>query len=258
MKSILCIDIGNTNIVFGISSEDTNDLKFKHFRTTTNHFVTVDEVSLTLFCVFSYLNIEKNNISKVIISSVVPEIDIQFRHGVFNFLGIEPKFVRQSDVPIKVEYGNPQEIGSDRLVDAYASKLLYGENCVIVDTGTATTVDVVFKGTYIGGAIMPGIQTSLHAIFQKASKIPKISLEIPTRVIGKTTEECLRIGIITGLAKGIEGIIEEIFRETGTEEFKIVFTGGLSDKIFGLVNTRNKTIDKELMLKGLKLLALFI
>ncbi|MEN2998032.1 MAG: type III pantothenate kinase [Brevinematia bacterium] len=253
MRKILCIDIGNTNVVIGISSEGT-DFDFKHFRITTNHFITVDEVSLTIFNTLRYFGVGREEISGVIISSVVPEIEVQFRYGIMNLVGLEPKFVVASDIPMEIDYKNLSEIGSDRLVDAYASKVLYGDNCIVVDTGTATTVDVVYGGVYRGGVIMPGIQTSLYAIFQRASKIPKISLEVPGRVVGKTTEECLRSGIVVGLAKGVEGIIKEVFKEMGTEEFKVVFTGGLSDKIFGLVSVNEKYIDKELMLKGLKLL----
>ncbi|MFN4245545.1 MAG: type III pantothenate kinase [Brevinematia bacterium] len=255
MKKILCIDIGNTNIVFGISSLDPNDFKFLHFRITTNHSITIDEVSLTLFNILNYFSINKEEISESIISSVVPEIDVQFKHGIRNIIGTEPKFVTPSKVPIKVNYNNLMEIGSDRLVDAYASKVLYGNNCIIVDTGTATTVDVILNGNYEGGVIMPGIQTSLYAIFQKASKIPKISLGIPNNIIGKTTEECLRSGIVVGLSKGIEGIIKEILKETKYKDFKIIFTGGLSDNIFKIVDIENKIIDKELILKGLKLLS---
>ncbi|MCX8029853.1 MAG: type III pantothenate kinase, partial [Brevinematales bacterium] len=176
-------------------------------------------------------------------------------YGILNLTGIDPKFISVADVDIEVDYSNKSEIGSDRIVDAYASKVLYGDNCIVVDTGTATTIDVVHNGKYIGGVIMPGIQTSLYAIFQKASKIPKISLDTPKKVIGKTTEECLRSGIIIGLAKGIEGVIEEIFKEIGHTNFQIIFTGGLSDKIFEIVKFNNKNIDKDLMLKGLKLIA---
>lgn len=256
MKKIMCIDIGNTNIVIGVSSDNKDDYTFKHFRITTNHFITVDEVSLRIYIILNYLGIDKNDIKSVIISSVVPEVDIQFKHGIKNLLDIEPIFINSKDIPMEIDYKNLSEIGSDRLVDAYASKVIYGKNSIIVDTGTATTVDVVYNGKYYGGAIMPGIQTSLYAIFQKASKIPKISLETPEKIIGKTTEECLRSGIIIGLAKGIEGIILGIFEELKDNNFKVIFTGGLSDKIFHLVNIPNKIIDKDIMLKGLKIVAL--
>lgn len=255
MKQILCIDIGNTNIVFGLSNEQKNDFNFKHFRTTTNHNVTSDEVSLLIFNILNYYKTSYEEISKVIISSVVPEVEVPFRNGIKNLIGLEPKFITANEVPMEIDYENKREIGSDRLVDAYASKVLYGENCIIVDTGTATTVDIVIDGKYSGGAIMPGIQTSLHAIFQKASKIPKISLEVPRKVIGKTTEEGLRSGIIIGLAKGIEGIINQMYIETGKIEIKVIFTGGISDKIFPFVDVKNKILDKDLMLKGLKLLS---
>ncbi|MCS7299602.1 MAG: type III pantothenate kinase [Spirochaetia bacterium] len=254
-RKVLCIDIGNTNVVFGISTDDWNNFEFKHFRITTNHLITIDEVSLNLFSILNYFDVRRDEIFRVVISSVVPEVDVQFRYGILNVIGVEPVFVKPEDTGIRIEYNNINEIGSDRLVDALAGKVLYGSDCIIVDTGTATTIDVLRDGAYLGGVIMPGIQTSLYAIFQKASKIPKISLDTPKRVVGKTTEECLRSGIILGLAKGIEGVINEIFKELNYSNFKVIFTGGLSDKIFELVNISNKFIDKELMLKGLKLIA---
>ncbi|MGC8870013.1 MAG: type III pantothenate kinase [Brevinematia bacterium] len=255
MSNILCIDIGNTNIVLGLTSEDKRDFYFKKFRMITNHNITADEVSLNIFNVLNFFKVSFSEVSKVIVSSVVPEVDVQFRNGIKKIIGLEPKFVNIDEVPIEVIYENRKEIGSDRLVDAYASKVLYGDDCMIVDTGTATTIDIVIDGNYNGGVIMPGIQTSLYAIFQKASKIPKVSLETPKKIIGRNTEECLRIGIIVGLAKGVEGIIKEMYKEVGKSNFKIIFTGGMSNKIFEFVDVDNKILDKDLMLKGLKLLA---
>ncbi|MGC8767098.1 MAG: type III pantothenate kinase [Brevinematia bacterium] len=255
MSNILCIDIGNTNIVLGLTSEDKRDFYFKKFRMITNHNITADEVSLNIFNVLNFFKVSFSEVSKVIVSSVVPEVDVQFRNGIKKIIGLEPKFVNIDEVPIEVIYENRKEIGSDRLVDAYASKVLYGDDCMIVDTGTATTIDIVIDGNYNGGVIMPGIQTSLYAIFQKASKIPKVSLETPKKIIGRNTEESLRIGIIVGLAKGVEGIIKEMYKEVGKSNFKIIFTGGMSNKIFEFVDVDNKILDKDLMLKGLKLLA---
>lgn len=256
MKRILCIDVGNTNVVIGVSFANSDEFEFKHFRINTNHFITIDEVSMTIFNILNFWGIQKDEIAVVVVSSVVPEVDVQFRYGIKNLLELEPMFVKVSDVPMKIEYSNISEIGSDRIVDAFASKEIYGQDCIIVDTGTATTIDVVRGGVYLGGVIMPGIQTSLYAIFQKASKIPKISLDVPTRIVGKSTEECLRSGIIIGLGKGVEGMIKGIFNELGFNGFKVVFTGGLSDKIFEIVELENKLIDKDLMLKGLKIIGL--
>jgi len=255
MKKILCIDIGNTNVVIGLSTEDKSDFQFKHFRITTNHNITVDEVSITVWNILNLLGEKTENISKVLISSVVPEVDVQFRLGIERILGIVPKFITTNDIPMEIDYLNRNEIGSDRIVVSFASRELYSLDSVIVDTGTATTVDFVSNGKYLGGAILPGINTSLYAMFQKASKIPKISLETPKNVIGKTTEECIRSGMIIGFAKAIEGIIVEGLKEIGKENPKIIFTGGLSDRIFPFVNLPNKIIDKDLLLKGLKLLS---
>ncbi len=252
MDKLICIDIGNSNIELGITNIDEG-FDFLNFRMVTNHHITVDEVSLILFNILSYFGVKRSEVNGVCISSVVPEIDIQFKNGVRNLFGFEPVFVNSFNVPIEIDYKNLYEIGSDRLVTAFSALEIYSRDSFIVDIGTATTIDIVTDGVYEGGIIMPGIIISLDALFEKASKISKVSLEIPDSFIGKTTQECIRIGVLGGTAKAIEGLIEEIIR-IKNRDFKIILTGGLIDKVIPLIKKLEFIVDKKLVLKGLKIL----
>lgn len=249
---LLCVDIGNTHTVFGLT-DISNGFEFKHFRVMTRHDVTSDEFSLAIFNILSYLGISVKEVNSVVVSSVVPEVDIQFKNATKQIFGIEPVFFNFANIPMKIDYKNPYEIGSDRLVDALGALRIYGNDVLIVDTGTATTIDVVIGGVYQGGAIMPGLIVSLNAIFQKASKIPKISLDVPKSVIGKTTEECLRVGIILGISRAVDGIIEDILNHYPEVDFKVILTGGMVDKLSSLVKFKH-IVDKNLIMKGLKIL----
>ena len=197
---IVAIDIGNTNITFGVFKRNF-DAPMHYANIQTDKQMTTDELAI------KYMNLrelwELDKISEkndVIISSVVPQIDYEFSHMFEKYFSIQPHFVKNEDVPLKISYDYPLEIGADRVVDAYAGTVLFPEkNLIIVDFGTATTFDIVSKeGNYEGGLIMTGIMSSLRALEEKASKLPHIDLSFPSGLIGKNTVDGIRSGIING------------------------------------------------------------
>lgn len=253
---LLTIDIGNTNIVFGFFNEKISDHKvLGSFRLETSHNRTADE-----YFAFFQPNFEKiskknkdSNITSIMIASVVPQTKYEIEKFCKKHLDIKP--INISDVKeklgIKINIDNPEEAGADRLVNAVAAYKLYKKPSIIIDFGTATTFDVIDgKGNYQGGAIAPGINLSITALHQAASKLPKISIEKPSKAIGKSTKTAMQSGIYYGYLGMVERLIEEIKGET-KEKPIVIATGGLA-KFYK--SPKINYIDDELTLKGLKII----
>ncbi|MBR0252428.1 MAG: type III pantothenate kinase, partial [Synergistaceae bacterium] len=173
-----------------------------------------------------------------------------------NYFNVEPLQVSSKiDSGIKILCKNPREVGADRIVNAVAGREKYGKPLIVADYGTAITFDVVSEnGDYLGGAIAPGLNSGISALFSKAAKLPQVALSIPESVIGRNTEEAIQSGILFGNAGLTDRIIEMIKAEPGLNNAKVVATGGHA----GLIAKVSKTIDyvdKWLTLEGLKLIA---
>lgn len=222
---LLAIDIGNTNTVFGIYN---NNKLLSSFRLTTRINKTSDELSMDIFTQYSYLNIDIAKTTAVIISSVVPNIMHTINNCILKLFNICPLIVGKNiDIPIENLYENPNELGMDRLVNAFFAKKKYGYPLIVIDFGTATTFDVINNnGAYMGGLIFPGIVTSMDALFNKTAKLPKIDILRPKNVIGKSTTESLQSGAVRGYVGAIEGICRDICNELNTSP-KIIATGGM-------------------------------
>ena len=183
---ILVIDIGNTTIEFGIYNESE---LIGVFRLGSKRDISSDEVGLFASQFFDYRHIAMSAISDVVISSVVPQLNYSVTNAIKKYFGLDPYVIGENlfcEIPNL--YENPKEVGIDRLVDAYAAVRKYGAPIIVVDFGTATTCDAVSsKGEYLGGIIYPGIKISMDALYEKASKLPKIeillrsSVKIPLR-----------------------------------------------------------------------------
>jgi len=248
---LLAVDIGNTHTVLGVYHRDK--LK-EHFRITSNHALTVDECGIMVKQLFP----DYKKIKDVIICSVVPPLTPIYLEMSRKFLGVSPVVVG-CDLPlgIKILYDDPSQVGADRIANAVAAFEIYGGPAIVVDLGTATTLDVISeRGEYLGGAIAPGIETSSLNLFRRASQLFKVSLKKPRKAIGKNTEESLRSGIILGCVGQIDGIVakirEELKKEFGIQkEPMVVATGGLADLIAGESKTIQK-VDPALTLEGLR------
>lgn len=249
---VIAIDIGNTNITFGIFRKDS-DHPVHYGNIQTDKQLTTDELAI------KYMNLRKlwgldkaNSGNEVFISSVVPQINYEFSHMFKKYFDVEPHFIKNEDVPLKIHYDYPQEIGADRLVDALAGTVLFpGKNLIIVDFGTATTFDVVTGDKiYEGGLIMTGIMSSLRALEEKASKLPHIDLSLPAQIIGKNTIDGIRSGIINGNGAMVDELVRRITEEMSWDEYKVIATGGLS-KMIRHASRSIQVIDPHLTLKGL-------
>lgn len=251
---LLVIDVGNSNIVFGVYRG--RELIYD-WRISTAKEKTSDEYGLTFEQIFKYHGICIDDISDIIISSVVPNLMHTLPNMSRKYFKKEPIVIGPGvRTGMNILYDNPKEVGADRIVNSVAAYEKYGGPAIIVDIGTAITFDVVNKkGDYLGGVICPGIRISADALFMRTAKLPKVEIVKPDRVIGKSTNESIQSGMVHGFIGMIDYIIEKIVEETGLDlsEFKIIGTGGFSQLITNESKYIQKT-DKLLTLEGLRII----
>lgn len=247
----LVVDVGNSNIVLGIYK---NHELLHHFRIGTNRQATVDEYGVLIHNLFQMSKIKENDIEGVIISSVVPPLMHVLEELCLKYLQMKPLIVGPGiKTGLNLRYENPREVGADRIVNAVAAIEKYGGPLVVVDFGTATTFDCVDEGgNYLGGAIVPGIGISTEALYQRASKLPRIELEKPKKVIGRNTVHAMQAGIIFGYAGQVDGIVGRIRREMDAEPI-VIATGGLAELIATETESIQK-VDPLLTLEGLRII----
>jgi type III pantothenate kinase len=241
---LLAIDVGNTQILIALlSGPDITD----HWRLATNSERTSDE-----YAVLVRQFIGDAVPEGIAISSVVPRATSALRSMSTRYFKAEPVVVEpgtKTGMPILID--NPREVGADRVVNAIGAYDLYGGPTVVVDFGTATTLDAVSaKGEYLGGAILPGIDISMDALFARADRLSRVELVEPRSVIGKSTTEALQSGAIYGFAAQVDGLCSRMQDELGAST--VVATGGLS----GLISRFTTTIqhvDPWLTLHGLRI-----
>ncbi len=252
---IFVLDVGNTNIVLGIYK---NKELMVEWRLSTDNRKTSDEYMIEVAQLFAYNKLEVNDISGVIISSVVPNIMYSLEHMVRKFFNKKPLVVGPGiKTGINIKYDNPKEVGADRIVNAVAAHEMYKKPLVIIDFGTATTFcSVAANGDYIGGTISPGIKISSDALFQRAAKLPRVELIKPETVICKNTVASMQAGIVYGYIGQVDFIVSKIKDEMialGEESPMVIATGGLAN----LIAEDSKTIDKVepfLTLEGLRII----
>lgn len=249
---LVTIDVGNTNIVFGVFE---GKKLLKSFRAATSAEKSRDEYGMLFLQLLNYNHFDVKDIEDVIISSVVPPVMYSLERAVEKYLGKKPMIVTNETVPgLCVKYDNPKEVGADRLVNAVAALDKYKKDLIVVDFGTATTFCAVkANGDYLGGAICPGIKISVEALFSKTSKLPRIELAPIKRVIGRTTVESMQSGVIHGYVGQVDHIVDLMKAEMGSADAKVIATGGLS----GMISEESETIDfiePNLTLNGLRII----
>ena len=249
---LLVFDVGNTNMVLGVYKEKE---LIHDWRISTDRNKTSDEYGMLIRDLLKYEGLEISNIADVIISSVVPNV----MHSLENF---SKKYCKREALivgpgiktGINIKYDNPKQVGADRIVNAIAGHEKYGYPLILVDFGTATTFCALSdKGEYLGGSIAPGIKISSEALFQKASKLPRVELSKPGMAICKNTVAAMQSGIIYGYAGLVDNIVNMMKDELKNNNVKVVATGGLSS----LICSETKTIDyvdKFLTLEGLRII----
>lgn len=246
---LLVVDIGNTNTVLGIT--DGEKLVQRWRLVSERH--TSDELAICLFNLLSIAGIRPAEVSGAALCSVVPPLDAPWEECIRRYLSVEClKVTNRSDIGIPVLYENISEVGADRLVNAVAGIELFGSPLLVVDFGTAITVDAISpRGEYLGGAIAPGLVVSMEALFGKAAKLPKVSLDLPESVIGRNTRDSMQSGFLYGFAGMVDSLVERIRDELG-EEAKAIATGGQAD-IIAPISRSISAVEPWLTLEGLRL-----
>ncbi len=248
---LVAIDIGNTNITFGLFEKNSGELLHSG-NLKTDISITTEELAIFYKNLKNLWGIKEGVEEEVIICSVVPQLNYEFTHMFEKYFKVTPLLIDNREIPLKIEYDFPSEIGADRLINAYGGIVLYpGVNLIIVDFGTATTLDIVSKEkTYKGGIILPGIMTSLRALESRTAKLPHIHLIPPAKVVGKNTVECIRSGIFNGHGGMIDELVKRVVDEMGWKEFFVIATGGLSRVIKDFSKTIQK-VEPSLTLYGM-------
>ena len=245
---LLAIDIGNTNIVIG--GIRNGQIVFEA-RIATDPIKTSDQYAAEINSILTLFHADLEEFGDAIISSVVPPVFNSVRTGIMKLTHREPMVVGPGiKTGLNIQMDDPASVGSDRIVIAVAALLEYAPPLLLVDLGTATTIEVVDQGnTYLGGAIMPGVRVSAEALSSRAAQLPGIQLDRPRRLIGKNTVECMRSGIMYGAAAMLDGMIERMEEELG-KSTTVVATGGMAQFVAPLCK-REMQVEKDLLLKGL-------
>ena len=247
---LLAVDIGNTNIVFGIFEGGRITC---HWRIGTDKSKTADEYGILFRHLMELRAIEKGGVKGAIISCVVPHLQPTVSTAIRTYFDVKPIVIGpgvKTGMPIL--YHNPKEVGADRIVNSVAAYDKFRKSVIAVDFGTATTFDCISdKGEYLGGIITPGLMISAEALYREASKLPRVEIVKPEGIIGKTTVESIQSGLIHGYAGLVDGIVDKVNSEMKTKP-NVIATGGVANLIAPESRTI-ETVDEFLTLRGLKL-----
>ena len=249
---LLTMDVGNTNITAGIFVE--KDL-VELFRITTKLPRTSDEFGILIRDMIAAKGLDTKEISAAIIGSVVPNIMHSLTNGIIKYFDVTPVIVGPG-IKTGINLGrlNPREVGADRIVDLVAAYEIYGGPTLVIDYGTATTYDVVTEdGVFLAGVTAPGIRTSANALWKGAARLPEIEIKTPESILATNTITSMQAGLMYGVIGETKYIIEQMKKETGFEDMKVVATGGLGKMISREVPEIN-CFDDTLTLKGLRII----
>jgi type III pantothenate kinase len=248
---LLAIDIGNTNIVLGLYREGR---LITHWRLLTQAERTADEYGVIISHLVSGEGFQRGQIKAIAASCVVPPMVSVTQELALKFFKLEPLMVGpgvKTGMPIL--YDSPKDVGADRIVNGIAAYEKFRDACIVVDFGTATTVDFISrKGEYVGGAIAPGLLISLEALVQRASKLPRIEIVRPKEIVGRNTVQSIQAGIFYGYVGLVDGIVSRIQKEHGIDA-NVIATGGLAPLIASECSTIS-AVDEFLTLEGLRII----
>lgn len=249
---LLAIDIGNTNIKYGVYD---GDALLASFRVTSEKKKTADEYGAVLVNLLGTSGISLKDITGVILSSVIPALNYTICHMCEYFFDIKPMIVGPGiKTGLNIRVDNSKEVGADRIVNSVAAYRMYGGPCIVIDFGTATTFNVIAEGgKLIGGVIAPGIKASLDSLVNGTAKLPDIELEFPGKVVCTDTITNMQAGLLYGFAGLVEYIVAKIKAEIGRPDAKVIATGGLGEFISQEASCID-VADRKLTLTGLKML----
>ncbi len=247
-RVILAVDVGNTQTVIGLIDAGVLD---GHWRVGTDAGLTADELRVKIGALLSAEGRSWDDVERAIIASVVPVLTAEYEQMAQRTTNAAPIVIGpgiKTGMDIRVE--DPREVGADRIANGVAAYRLHGGSVVVVDFGTATTIDVIAEdGGYLGGAIAPGVETSADALFARAARLSKVDLEPPEHVIGTSTRASVQAGLLLGGAAMVDGLVRRVWDELGVCT-RVIATGGLAERMAPLCETVDE-VDTDLTLKGL-------
>lgn len=249
---LLAIDTGNTNTLFAV--HDGQEWRAQ-WRSATDMTKTADDYAVWLSTLMELNGLELGMIDDCIISTVVPQSLFNQRNLARRYLKVEPYVVGENvELGVRVNIPKPSEVGADRLVNAVGAHASYpGKAKIVIDSGTATTFDVVgADGSFEGGIIAPGINLSMKALHEAAAKLPRVAIQKPDRVIGKDTVVAMQSGVFWGYIDLIDGLVERIKSEYG-KEMTVIATGGVASLFEGAARNID-VFDSDITIKGLRIL----
>ncbi|MCL2145031.1 MAG: type III pantothenate kinase [Endomicrobia bacterium] len=253
---LLTIDVGNTNItigLFGFVNRKPEKSPVKVWRMSTVKGRTADEYGTLLMDIFYYSDLNAKSVSHVAVASVVPALNSVFEELVKKYFNKKTFFVDHiNNGGLKFAYGNPKEVGADRIADAVAAYSLYGGGTVVIDFGTAATFDCIdLKGRYLGGSIAPGPAISARSLNIKTAQLPQVEMKKLSKAIGSSTVECMQSGLYFGYIGLIKEILSRIKKEMKVNH--IIATGGLAELMSGEIK-EIEAICPDLTLEGIKII----
>jgi len=246
---LLTIDIGNTNITFGLYEGQNLGPRW---RIRTIHEKMSDEYGVLMDQLFRHRGYRPTQVTGIAIASVVPPLTLTFDQACRDYVGQEPLVVDAGvKTGVRIRYDNPRDVGADRIVDAAAVKALYSVPACVVDFGTATTFDALSaEGNYLGGAIAPGIGIAAQALFERTAKLPRVEFSRPPSIIGQNTPHAMQSGLLFGYVGLVEGMVSRFKAELGLETH-VIATGNLAD-IISCETDVIDIVDPWLTLRGLR------
>ena len=249
---LLAVDVGNTNITFGVFSSD-RELKVK-FRLTTKKTRTSDEYGQEVLAILKAQEVNVGEIDDIMIASVVPGVMHSLVNGMIKYIRKEPMVVGVgTKTGIRLAVANPAEVGADRVVDAVAGYNLFGGPVLIIDFGTATTYDLVTEdGSFVSAITSPGIRICADALWTQTAKLPEIEIKKPDSILARDTVTSMQAGLVYGYIGQVEYIVRKVKEESGITDLKVVATGGLGRIIYGSTDVID-SYDPDLTLKGILL-----
>jgi type III pantothenate kinase len=252
---LLVVDVGNTQTHFGVIHDAERKIA-EHWRFATVRESTGDELGAALANLLALRGLSFEDVHESIVSSTVPQLSEQWTAMASRYLGHQMLVVGptiRTGMPIRID--NPREVGADRLVNSVAAYDRFRDTCVVVDFGTAITYDAVSAaGEYLGGIITPGAEISIDALYERAAKLPKVELAEPRSLIGKSTVDAIRSGIVFGFAGQVEGIVRRLRDELGPGT-TVIATGGLAGLLVPFIRETIDEVDDLLTLTGLRLIS---
>ena len=247
---ILAVDVGNTQTVIGLF--DGEDL-VRHWRVSSNASLTADELVIKVDALLRGPGHAWTSVERAVIASVVPKLTDAWSDAARHATGKDPMVIGPGlKTGMAIRTDNPHEVGADRIVNGVAALATHDGPVLVVDFGTATTIDVIdANGAYLGGSIAPGVETSAEALFTKAARLSKVDLEDPGTVIGRNTRQSVQAGLLLGQAAMVDGLVRRTWDELGSRT-PVIATGGLAERMGALCETITE-VDADLTLKGLRM-----